>query len=207
MSEKYDQMAREALRKLAGIAGLGTRQVQELVATVDAALAEPKAGAVPIVVIGDWQELAAEWLEQQAVEQEKANDEYPTHAAAYKEWRDRPLVLRMLAEKVAKAPDPQFTVKRACPPPSWMFPDEPAAPQSKPGESAAGITPEWVIGYFMSDVDPEVAEAVRNAFAEWESTLPKPAEQQGQAVATLRDALRYVGYRDDGDLKTLAELP
>lgn len=68
-----------------------------------------------------WQYMAAEWLEEQAQQQEKTNAEYTRHAESYKEWRDRPLILRMLAERVKKA---EGTIKPHCPTPAWMFPDE-----------------------------------------------------------------------------------
>ena len=86
-----------------------------------------KAGGVP----EGWQVKAAAWLEGKAVEQEENNKRWPEHAAAYKEWRDRPLVLRMLAQDIATPDEPLTTIKRNCQPPSWMFPDDEPAPQPK----------------------------------------------------------------------------
>ncbi len=55
----------------------------------------------PASVPDGWQAKAAAWLEGKAVEQEANNMRWPEHAAAYKEWRDRPMVLRMLAQDIA----------------------------------------------------------------------------------------------------------
>lgn len=57
----------------------------------------------PAAVDGDWRKKAAEWLEAKAVEQEAANQKWPSHAACYKEWRDRPGILRHLAIQVLAA--------------------------------------------------------------------------------------------------------
>ena len=84
-----------------------------------------------------WQQKAAKWLEQRAVEQEQANGEHPRHADAYKEWRDRPMMLRMLAQDIAAAGEPQATIKRNCPLPTWMFLDDEPAPATAGTPSAA----------------------------------------------------------------------
>ena len=57
----------------------------------------------PAAVDGDWRKKAAEWLGAKAVEQEAANQMWPSHAARYKEWRDRPGILRHLAIQVLAA--------------------------------------------------------------------------------------------------------
>lgn len=48
----------------------------------------------------EWREQAAAWLLSMAVEQERNNERFPAHAAAYQSWRDRPMLLRMLAQDV-----------------------------------------------------------------------------------------------------------
>ena len=57
----------------------------------------------PAAVGEEWRKKAAEWLEAKAVEQEAANQRWPKHAACYKEWRDRPGILRHLAFQVLAA--------------------------------------------------------------------------------------------------------
>ena len=57
----------------------------------------------PAAVDEAWRQKAAAWLEAKAVEQEANNQRWPDHAAAYKEWRDRPGVLRYLAAQVLAA--------------------------------------------------------------------------------------------------------
>ncbi len=98
---------------------------------IAAALRSQAAQAVP----EGWQKLAANWLERRAVEQEATNAKYPRHAAAYKEWRDRPAILRMLAQQVVSADDPVTGVKQNCPPPSWMFPEDERAAAPKPEQA------------------------------------------------------------------------
>ena len=84
----------------------------------------------------DWRQKAAEWLEQKALDQEQVNRDYPRHASAYKEWRDRPMILRMLAQDIVTAGDEQAMIKRNCRPPTWMFPDDdfPAPRSLQPGD-------------------------------------------------------------------------
>lgn len=95
--------------------------------------AREAAARAQVVVGDDWQAKAAAWLEEKAVEQEENNKRWPEHAAAYKEWRDRPMMLRMLAQDVATPGEPLTTIKRNCPPPFWMFPDD-----AHPAHAGAG---------------------------------------------------------------------
>ena len=127
--------------------------------------------------VDGWQYLAADWLEQQAEEQEKTNAEYPRHAEAYKAWRDRPLELRILAEKVKKA---EGTLKRHCPPPSWMFPDDGGAVSKLP-ESWEGMAQDLrasVGGTHKAIAREECARELRAALAQ------DRASQAGAAVDT-----------------------
>ncbi|GEM_PF-1085306 len=57
----------------------------------------------PAAVDEAWRQKAADWLESKAAEQEANNEKWPDHAAAYKEWRDRPGILRSLAIQVLAA--------------------------------------------------------------------------------------------------------
>ncbi len=80
--------------------GAGGRRQGRTAAGVVAVLALTQQ---PAAVDDAWRQKAAEWLEAKAVEQEANNQRWSDHAAAYKEWRDRPSLLRMLAAQVLAA--------------------------------------------------------------------------------------------------------
>lgn len=67
------------------------------------------------------------------------------------------------------------------------------------GEAAQGITPEWVLGYFDTDLPERARDAVRHAFAEYAalaSAPPAPAAVPagGELATVIRDALaRAIG--------------
>ena len=63
-----------------------------------------------------WQHEAARWLEAQAVEQEQINKAHPRHAEACRSWRDHPVRLRLLADKLLATapPSPEPQAEQTC---------------------------------------------------------------------------------------------